>query len=239
MTEQIEQFNLAKSQREALHKTLIWTKDFFNNVPAEAHIGGHGFDKTMRQSAIAARLSQREGQPIFLPTLTAMIMDVGRTKSSDLRSRSYQHGILSREMVSPLLDLIDILSKDDRVLVEEAVEDHPKMNENVRRNYVVEIAMDADRLDCLGPLGPLRAATWRPNIPLILPGETDSRSGDTDILTIWQDMSIRQMEWVDMLWTKAAKEECKDDVEEYKKYLNWLQIWASRVYSSFDRLEIS
>lgn len=134
-------FDLTKPQQEALQKTLLWTKDFFDNVPQGMHIGGHGFDKTMRQAGMAAYLSIREGHPAFLPTLTAMVMDVGRT-SQDPRSRTYEHGVVSKEMVSPLLSSLDVLSKEEKELVENAIEDHPKMNENVRRNYIVEIAME-------------------------------------------------------------------------------------------------
>ena len=233
----IPKFDLTEPQRETLRQTLIWTKAFFENVPEGTHIGGHGFDKTMRQAGTAAHLSQMENHPVFLPTLTAVVMDVGRA-SQDPRSRSYQHGELSREMIIPLLDSLEILTPDEKELISNAVEDHPKMNENVRRNFVVEIAMDADRLDCLGALGPLRAASWRPNIPLILPEEIDTRSADadTDIMTIWQDMTVRQMEWVNMLWTQSAREVVRPRVVAYRAYLEELRLETSFMYQAYKNL---
>lgn len=232
-----EQYDLTTPQHEVLSKVLLWTKVFFDHIPQGMHIGGHGFDKTMRQAGMAAFLSFREGYPVFLPTLTAMVMDVGRTTHDD-RSRTSQHGELSREMIRPLLDSLDILTSEEREMVENAVEDHPKLNDDVRRNYVVEIAMDADRLDCLGMLGPLRAASWRPNIPIILPEETETTSGDTQIQTLWQDMTVRHMEWVDMLWTDAAREFVRPRVKRYKRYLEDLKNETSFPYQAFRNLQL-
>lgn len=231
----IPEFSLTGSQREALRGALLWTKKFFDNVPQGAHVGGHGFDKTMRQAGIAAYLACCEGHPVFLPVLTAMVMDVGRT-SQDPRSKSIQHGLLSREMISPLLDSLNILTGEEKKWVGDAVEDHPKLNEKVRRSYIVEIAMDADRLDCLGMLGPLRAASWRPNIPIILPEETNTQSGDTQIKTMWQDMTVRQMEWADMLWTETAREVARPRVAAYRAYLEELKLEVSFMYEAYKRL---
>lgn len=242
MAERVEllplpEFDLAENQREALKKTLLWTKDFYDNVPSDMHIGGHGFDKTMRQAGTAAHLSSLEGYPVFLPALTAMIMDVGRT-SSDSRSRSWQHGQLSREMIVPLLDSLPELLPNEKELVGNAVEDHSKLNENVRRSWVVEIAMDADRLDCLGALGPLRSASWNSHLPAILPEETGTGSAESDLKTMWQDMSVRHMEWINMLWTDAAREIVKPRVQFYRQYLEELKFETSHMYQAYKKLGI-
>ena len=231
----LPEFDLTPDQREALLVARDWTKAFFDAVPEGTHIGGHGFDKTMRQAGTAAHLSHMENYPVFLPTLTAMIMDVGRI-SQDPRARSFKHGELSKEMIVPLFETLSILTPEERELVGNAVEDHPKLNENVRRNPVVEIAMDADRLDCLGALGPLRAATWRPNIPLILPEETGTSGVDTDIMTIWQDMADRQMEWLDMIWTESAREIMKPRIDFYRQYLEELKLETSFMYQAYKKL---
>lgn len=232
----IPDFDLTEPQRKDLQQTLVWTKRFFDSaVEGNLHIGGHGFDKTIRQAGAAAYISSREGWPVFLPTLTAMIMDVGRT-SQDPRARTFEHGLLSREMVVPLLDSLDSMTEEAREVVANATEDHPKLNENVRRSYVVEAAMDADRLDCLGALGPLRAASWRPNIPLILPEEIDTSSGDSQIQTVWQDMFYRQLGWVDMLWTQTAREIAGPRVEFYRLYLAELKLQAGFMYEAYGRL---
>lgn len=238
MSQERRGFNLTEAQQQALHQTLVWVKNYFDNVPKDMHIGGHGFDKTMRQAGMAAVIASLEGHPVFLPVLTVMVMDVGRT-TQDPRSRNYQHSELSREMVEvSLFGQLGILMPQDRILVSEAIEDHSKLNENVRRSYIVEIAMDADRLDCLGTLGPLRSASWRPNIPLILPEETDTTSGDTQIQTMWQDMAIRHMEWVDMLWTETARKIAAPRVLAYREYLARLQEEASFSYQAFKNLRI-
>lgn len=234
----IPDFDLTDAEREALHKTLVWTKGYFDNIPEGTHIGGHGFDKTMRQAGMAAVIAYKEGHPIFLPVLTAMVMDVGRT-TTDPRSKNYQHGQLSREIIeAELLGSLDILTVEDRDLIGNATEDHSKLNENVRRNYLVEVVMDADRLDCLGALGPLRSASWYPNLPLILPEETETSSAEGTLKSLWQDMAYRQLDWVDMLWTNTAGEIAKPRVQAYKEYLKRLQAEASFSYQAYQRLGI-
>ncbi len=231
-------FGLTTAQLGALQNTLVWAKNYFDNIPPGARIGGHGFDKTMRQAGMAAVIASREHHPVFLPVLTAMVMDVGRV-TLDSRSESFQHGELSREMIdTDLLGSLAILTQEDKILVGNAVEDHSKRNEKVRRNYAVEVAMDADRLDCLGTLGPLRSASWRPDIPAILPEKTDTDSGDTQIQTMYQDMAIRHMEWVDMLWTQAARDIAAPRVKAYLAYLKRLRKEASFSYQAFQRLGI-
>lgn len=230
-------FDLTVNQQDALRHTLVWVKNYFDNVPPDTHIGGHGFDKTLRQAGMAAVIASEEGYPVFLPVLTAMVMDVGRA-TQDPRSKNFQHGELSREMINTdLLGSLNILTQD-RILVGNAVEDHSKLNEKVRRSYVVEAAMDADRLDCLGALGPLRSASWRPNIPLILPEETETNSSDTQIQTMYQDMAYRHLEWVDMLWTQTARSIATPRVQAYREYLKRLQDEASFSYQAFQKLGI-
>ncbi|MDO8639238.1 MAG: hypothetical protein Q7R43_06695 [Candidatus Daviesbacteria bacterium] len=231
-------FGLTGQEREVLEQALVWTRGHFERIPADVVIGGHGFDKTMRQAGMAAIVSSGEGHPVFLPVLTSMVMDVGRA-TSDPRSRNYLHGQLSRELiVDNLLRKLDLLTDQDRILVANAVEDHSKLNEYVRRSYVVEAVMDADRLDCLGALGPLRSASWLHNLPLILPGEVDTNSTDGQLKTMYQDMVIRHMEWVDMLWTDTARKIAKPRVQAYREYLARLQGEASVSYKAFEKLGI-
>lgn len=233
------EFYLSDTQREALHTAVVWTKEYFDSVPEGTHIGGHGFDKTMRQIGLAKKISSEEGHPVFLPVLTAMVMDVGRA-TQDPRSRNFQHGQLSREIIeAKLLGSLDVLTSEDRELIGNAVEDHSKLNENVRRSYVVEVIMDADRLDCLGALGPLRSASWNPNLPLILPEETETSSVETNLKTLWQDMASRYMEWVDMLWTNTAREIAKPRVREYRKYLKRLKNEALFSYQEYQELNLA
>lgn len=233
-----ETVGLNESQRAALHQTFVWTRSYFDNVPSGVLIGGHGFDKTMRQAGMSREIASGEGYPVFLPALTAMIMDVGRV-TNDERSRSYQHGELSREIVeAELFGDLDILTDEERVLVGNAIEDHSKLNKYVRRSYIVEVVMDADRLDCLGTLGPLRSASWLHNLPIILPDEIDTSSVDSQLKTMWQDMAYRHMEWVDMLWTATARKIAESRVPAYREYLTRLQEEAAFSYNAFRKLGI-
>lgn len=235
---QIPDFDLSDTQREALHRTRVWTKGYFDRIPEGAHIGGHGFDKTMRQAGMAAVIASGEKYPIFLPVLTAMVMDVGRATSGP-RSRNFQHGQLSREIIEArLFGSLYILTPEDRELIGNAVEDHSKLNKFVRRNYVVETAMNADRLDCLGALGPLRSASWLHNLPLILPDESNESSVDGQLQSMYPDMAYRHMEWEGMLWTNTAREIAGPRVQAYREYLKRLQEEASFSYQAYKKLGI-
>jgi len=244
MTIERGNFGTTEPQQKALSVALSWTKGYFDSVPQGTPINGHGFDKTMRQAGMAAIVAKGERFPVFLPVLTAMVMDVGRA-TNDPRAGNFRHGEVSKEMVvDNLFPLLDILTPEDRIIVANAIEDHPKLNEYVRESDVVKIVMDADRLGCLGLLGPLRAASGRPDKPLILPWETDDQtqtiasSADDRIQTVWQDMAVRHMEWVDMLWTYTAKEIAEPRVIAYRRYLKEVQKEAGFSYSAFRRLGI-
>jgi hypothetical protein len=230
-------FGLTEKERTVLGQALEWTRGYFDRIPADVVIGGHGFDKTMRQAGMAAIVSYQEGYPVFLPVLTSMIMDVGRA-TSDQRSRNYLHGQLSREIIEDTLLGHLGISTQDQLLVADAVEDHSKLNQYVRRNFVVEVAMDSDRLDCLGALGPLRSASWLHNLPLILPDEVDTNSTDGKLKTMYQDMAYRHMEWVDMLWTDTARRIALPRVLAYREYLARLKEEAYVSYNAFKELGI-
>ncbi len=87
-------------------------------------------------------------------------------------------------------------------------------------------------MDCVDSLSSIRYN------PVILPQETGTASGDTDIQTMWQDMSVRHMEWVPMLWTATARRIAKPRVLAYRNYLARLKKEAVFSYQAFRELGI-
>jgi len=217
--------------------TLIKAKKFVEEIYATEQIthGGHGLDHAHRVTGMSSVLGTLEKQPPFLPILAALLHDVGRTISSDKRSQDFLHGQLSREIASEFITSLEI-SKENKILVENALEDHPFLNEKVRQSYVVKILMDADRLDNLGALGPVKAGSYKWYLPLYRGKPKTSK--DDEIDSIYGHFAVRMPQWADMMWTESGKKIAAQRVkflnefsEEFVKEITFMQ-------KSFDQLEI-
>lgn len=228
-------------QRQALVRTYEWVKGFFKDAEEKKKfvMGGHGLDHTERVVGMTATLSVLEKVEPFLPVLSALLIDIGRT-SDDPRAKSFQHGEVSCEMASPLLRSLGILTNEDREIVENTISDHSRKNEFVRSSKVVQIVMDADRLDSLGALGPVRAAATRWRNPLFIPRENESGStADDKIESIYHDFSVRVVEWFGMLWTSSARAIARPRVEFLLQFNEEYKKEASFMHASFDNMGLN
>lgn len=227
-------------QKLALDKTYAWVKEFFNDAEEKKKfiMGGHGLDHTERVAGMTATLSVLEKEDPFLPVLAALLIDVGRT-SDDPRSKNYMHGQLSREMASFFLRSLGILSNEDREIVENAIADHSRRNSDVRTSKVVKTVMDADRLDSLGALGPVRAAATRWRNPLFIPREVEGQStADDNIESIYYDFAYRVVEWYGMLWTASARQIARPRVEFLLEFNKEYKKEAGFMHTSFDNMKL-
>ena len=234
----MDKVRLTSEQKVILKKARIWAEVFFKKAKNEKRlvVGGHGFDHNQRVAGMASTISLMEDRDPFLPILTSLIFDIGRA-SADPRSRNWHHGQLSREIADNFIDSLPLLGKNDKLLVKNAIEDHPKLNENVRRSYVVEIVMDADRLDTLGALAPVRVAAHRWKLPLFSL-EASISTKDSEIKTIYQDFALRSKEFYDMLWTKSARRIAKPKLTFMVKFIKEFRNEASFAHKAFDDLDI-
>ncbi|TSC88499.1 MAG: hypothetical protein G01um10145_902 [Microgenomates group bacterium Gr01-1014_5] len=125
----IPDIKITPEQKAVLNKTLEWVQDFFDVAIENDQVimGGHGFDHNIRVSGMAGVLSTKEGVDPFLPILTSLLIDIGRT-NRDPRAHNFKHGELSREMAEDFINSLPLTS-DQRELVKNAIEDHPKLNE--------------------------------------------------------------------------------------------------------------
>jgi len=233
------EFNLTLTERVLLRRADNFAKESFIKAEGKMDAGGHQYDHNQRVAGMAAAIAAYEGHPPFLAALAGTIFDIGRTNADDPRSKNYLHGQLSREVSSYFLNSLPI-TEEERLLVGNAMEDHPRPNKYLRENsldtWLIRILQDADRLDSLGLLGFLRSAAFRWKLPLIKPEETDTSSTEQDIGSIWQDIAYRVLEWNDMLWTDTAKEVARPRVLEYRRALEELKIEASFMYKAYKNL---
>jgi uncharacterized protein len=229
---------LTPEQRSTLSATRVWAERFFDEaqVSDTMIVGGHGYDHCQRVAGMAAVIAEGEGLDVFLPVFTALIFDLGRT-SKDPRGRTYLHGQLSAEMASEYVESVAGLSPSDRELILAAVADHPLTNDQVRETYVAKVVMDADRLDTLGALGPVRAATHRWRLPLFTGTETDA-DGESALVSVYQDFAVRLPKWYDSLWTDTARAVAGPRLKFLQVFNAQFREEASSMMASFHRLGI-
>lgn len=237
----IPEFRLTPAERELLIRADQFAQEFFLKAQTEGKMdaGGHQYDHNQRVAGMAANIAVYEGYSPFLPALTGMLFDIGRTRADDPRSKNYLHGQLSREIAIEFLNSLPI-TEEERILVGDAMEVHPRLNEflieNGKDTWLAKTLQDADRLDSLGLLGFLRSAAFRWRLPLIKPEEADTSSAEKDIGSIWQDIAYRVLEWNEMLWTNTAKEITRPRVIEYRRALDELKTEASFMYQAYKNL---
>lgn len=202
----------SKRELDILKKTKKFVEAKYANHRPK--VGGHGIDHAKRVVGVAAYLSQKEKQPLFLPVLAAFLHDVGRT-SDDPRSLNYLHGQLSMEISQQFLTSLG-LTEMEKSLVENAIEDHTFLNEKVRESFVAKILMDADRLDSLGAMAPVKAASYRWDLPPFSRNTKPAEDGEID--SIFGYFGIRNISWAEMMWTETGKKMSSERVKFLKKY---------------------
>ena len=227
---------LDEVQKKQVLTTREFAKGFFDKAKQEGTMmGAHGLDHGTRVVGNALLISQGEGVHPLLPTVTALLMDTGRSVD-DPRSKNWEHGFVSAEITEEFLQELG-LTREDRTTVLNAMRDHSRLNEYVEnKTPVVKVVMDADRLATLGPLGPLRAAATRPQLPLVLPESHDTGSVDDEITSVFQDVAVRQYEWFDMLWTATAKKLAEGKKVFHLEYVNAVIEDVRSVYAACEAI---
>lgn len=200
-------------------QTYHFAKEMIDKAKEDGTImGAHLLDHGLRVAGNAALISQGEGMNPFLPVITSLLIDIGRS-TNDERSKNWQHGYVSGELAGDFLSELG-LDEKDKTLVLDALRDHSRLNDRVEnKSILVKIVMDADRLATIGPLGPMRAAATRWDKPLVLAEDSDESSGDTEIKSVLQDVQHRQGEWFSMIWTATGKKIAEGKHEWHIKYV--------------------
>lgn len=229
--------NLSPEQRQILKTTRAWVLPHYDAALAQGRLvmGGHWDDHSQRVVSYALILAGLEKQEQFLPVLSGLLHDLGRT-GDDPRAKNYKHGELSREMSEDFIKNLG-LSGQERQLVLEAIEDHPLLNENVRKTWLVSLLQDADRLDALAPQGLLRMGAGRWKLPVSSSKKNTGGTAENQLLTISDDVT-RVLEWNEMLWTDSAKILARPMVDSLSRYKSELDLELSGVHESFDSIGI-
>lgn len=140
-------------------------------------------------------------------------------------------------MASEFLASLEILSASDKEVVLAAVIDHPLENSAVRDSYVARIVMDADRLDTIGALAPVRCAAHRWHLPLFT-GTEDSTTEESAIISVFQDFAVRVPQWYDLLWTDAARDIAHQRLSFLKEFIAQFRSEATFMLDRYQALDI-
>ena len=204
-------------EREMLKKALAFSVDYHKKQQKLTKLSsvGHGVQHAKRVAGVASFIAIKEKKSPFLPTLAALIHDLGRV-NKDKRSTTTLHGQLSREIATPFLKKLS-LSQKDRNVVANAIEDHPYLNNKVRKSYVAQILMDADRLDSLGAITPVKAASAHWQLPFL--GKMDVAFGEENSIdSIYGYFGLWVPAFANMMWTNTGRKIAKERVAFLKQF---------------------
>lgn len=214
--------SLKPYQRGILTDAKGFVINFFKLARQEKRVkyGSHGQDHNFRVAGLAGALATLDNRDPFLPILAGEIHDVGRA-GNDPRAHDQFHGQLSVELAFNFVDGLTI-SQEEKMLILQAVGEHPFM---ARKDFAIlgipeerqasiplvtietetiKYLQDADRLDGIGPITPIKVAAFSWDRPLMCPDPTSDEPLDVQKPDILSFLG-RHREWGDMLWTDAAK----------------------------------
>lgn len=234
----VPEFQLSEEERLILTGVADWASNFFRDAETDGRIiySGHGFDHNQRVSGMAAVIATHEGHPPFLPALASLIFDIGRT-SQDPRAHDWRHGELSREMAQDFIISLP-LPDEEKFLILDAVEDHPKLNEQItgsRRNWLQMILQDADRLDTIGAIGIARASATRWKLPLFS-DQIATGVPESTLTTGFQDYAYRVPVWIESMWTQTGLRIAEARMPHMRAAIEEIRKEAQYMHDAFGKL---
>lgn len=243
--------HLTGDQRNILIGAKEFAADFFSQARKAGWIkyGSHGSDHNFRVAGLAGAMATFEGQDPFLAILAGEIHDVGRA-ANDERAHGQLHGQMSVELAANFIDTLP-LGREEKDMVLLAVGEHPFMAQKdldileipvERRSRILlvtgetdilKVLQDADRLDGIGPITPVKVAAFGWDIP-IYPDSTSDVPIAEQRDTCFSRMG-RHREWFDMLWTESARKLGAPWVEQLDEYMRQFEaqmIWINGAYTN-------
>lgn len=165
--------------------------------------GGHGQSHWDGVTGLSGIISVLEKQDPFLPVLSGILHDIGRTKTDDPRAKTSLHSHVSAEMAEDFLQ--ECFTGSVKDLVYNAIHEHSAWNTQLKDpSFVLKTLIDADRLDRIGFSSPIVAAVFDWDMPII--GDTTSKMPlDQQKGNLYHIFAFRYREWYENLYTESAK----------------------------------
>lgn len=197
----------------------------------------HDFDHVMRVYNTAVHLSEGKNVDLEVIKTAALLHDIGGKKEIDDVAGKTDHAIESAKMARPILKELGF-SSDKINHICNCIISHRYKTENQPQTIEAKILFDADKLDAVGAIGVARAFAWvgknrakiyyKPEnmdeyVKNNLSGKINGRIQDKSNHSFQIEFETKIKFIVDKLYTKKAKEICKEKTEYFKSFLDRLE----------------
>lgn len=177
------------------------------------HFPGHDFKHVERVSKLARKIAEAEGYDPEEAEIAGLLHDVGRTVKDPKDTHAHEGVPIGKE----LLDKYTSLSDDVKQRIAKSIEVHSDLTTEGKLNNIVQ---DADKLDCMGAMGIIRAYQSLQGIPDFDPENIYPEPGTYgNFLNVHEGISL-QIKWYDMLYTDKAREIGRPRKEFMIAYMN-------------------
>jgi uncharacterized protein len=203
------------------------------NIPDAAHDMSH----VMRVYNIALNIAKNESN-VDIDVLQAAILlhDIGGYKEMSDQSGKTDHAVESAKMAESILKNLDFIPEKIKH-IQDCIISHRYKTENKPETIEAKILFDADKLDSIGAVGIARSFCWigKNNANIYkkvdiegyikenMNGKINGRIQDKTRHSPQIEFEVKSKFLIDKLFTKAAKEICRERIIFSENFLNRLE----------------
>ena len=219
--------------RETTKKIKGIVEELYKKNPDAAHDINH----VMRVFNIALKIAKGE-KPLNMEILEAAVLlhDIGGYKEISDPSGKTDHAVESAKMAEPILKELNFNDKQIKH-IQDCIISHRYRTDNRPKTIEAKILFDADKLETTGAIGIARSFCWvgknnaqiyeKVDIEQFLKenmgGKMTGRIQDKSKCSAWIEYNTRTKFLEKRLFTKTAKEICKERLSFTNKFFDRLE----------------
>ncbi|MDW7727562.1 MAG: HD domain-containing protein [Candidatus Methanoperedens sp.] len=213
---------------------------FAKHYMSQTHVPGHGWWHAENVYKLGKIIADSEPDAnYYLVEISCLLHELGRIHEYLNKNDEINHSLASRKIAEIFLAKSGVLSKAELNIILTNISEHSIKG---KPTYIEgRILQDADKLDGMGAVGLLRIISsesynglkefdpYTPFGPDFIDGDIkkyikqrinpDSTDGLRTNEFIIEHMIGREMQWINMLWTKKGKEMAMDKFSFMEKFL--------------------
>lgn len=206
-------------------------------VEKELSCSAHRIDHVERVYNLCLSLAKNEKANLEVLEASALLHDIARVREDNDFTGNTDHAVLGSKMAGPILKKLEF-PKEKIKHIQDCILSHRYRNNNEPKSIEAKILFDADKLDTVGAIGVARSFVWvgRNNAKIHtfkvninkyikdnLGGNISGRIRDKTKHSIQIEFETKTKFLENKLYTKKAKEICKERMGFYKKFLERLE----------------
>lgn len=141
------------NQDEVIKNVEIEAKKYFEGLPPS-----HNWSHVESVYGLALKIGREENADLFVLSLAALLHDIGR-KEEFIKNGEICHAEYGKELAEKILGKYKV-SNEITQKVLHCIETHRFRKDLVPESKEAKILFDADKLDCIGAIGVIRAYAW-------------------------------------------------------------------------------